>query len=92
MKEKLKSYEFWVSVASAIMVFLQTLSLKIDMPYITQATMGFLGALTVAGILKKSGAVIGTNDGSDIKDTQDKKEDNAKQDAVEDSKSNKKDG
>ena len=54
MKEKLKSYEFWVSVASAVMVILQSLSLKFNLPYVQEAVMGFLGILAVAGIVKKS--------------------------------------
>ena len=35
MKDKLKSYEFWVSVVSAVLVVLQTLSMKLDIPRIT---------------------------------------------------------
>lgn len=54
IKEKLKSYEFWVSVASAVMVLLQTISIKIDIPYINEVTMAFLSLLTVSGILKKT--------------------------------------
>lgn len=56
MKDKLKSYEFWVSVISAVLVVLQTMSMKIDVPHITEITTAFLGALSVAGILKKSKA------------------------------------
>ncbi|MDE5755590.1 MAG: hypothetical protein K2I23_00635 [Clostridia bacterium] len=54
MKAKLKSYEFWVSVVSAVMVVLQSISLKFDVPYIQEVIMGFLGVLAVAGIVKKS--------------------------------------
>ena len=53
MKAKLKSYEFWVSVVSAIMVVLQSISIKFDLPYIQETVMGFLGILAVAGIIKK---------------------------------------
>lgn len=55
MKEKLKSYDFWVSVASAVMVLLQTISIKIDVPYVNEITMAFLSLLAVTGILKKNG-------------------------------------
>lgn len=54
IKEKLKSYEFWVSVASAVMMLLQTISIKINIPYINEVTMAFLSLLTVTGILKKT--------------------------------------
>lgn len=54
MKDKLRSYEFWVSLISAVLVVLQTMSLKVDIPHVTEITTAFLGALSVAGILKKS--------------------------------------
>ena len=54
MKGKLKSYEFWVSIVSAVMVVLQSLSIKFQLPYIQEAVMGFLGILAVAGIVKKN--------------------------------------
>ncbi|MDE6614514.1 MAG: hypothetical protein K2K24_03290 [Clostridia bacterium] len=54
MKDKLRSYEFWVAVISAVLVVLQTMSMKIDVPHVAEITMAFLGALSVAGILKKS--------------------------------------
>ncbi|MDE6757668.1 MAG: hypothetical protein K2J89_00150 [Clostridia bacterium] len=56
MKEKLKSYEFWVSVISAVLVVLQTMSTKLDIPHVTEVMTAFLGALCVAGILKKTKA------------------------------------
>ncbi|MDE5655124.1 MAG: hypothetical protein K2I46_05895 [Clostridia bacterium] len=62
MKEKLKSYEFWVSIVSAVMVVLQSLSLKFDLPYIQETVMGFLGILAVAGIVKKSDPPTGSVD------------------------------
>lgn len=75
MKEKLKSYEFWVSVASAVMVLLQTISIKIDVPYVNEITMAFLSLLTVTGILKKSGksAAVATQepDESQLQEPQD---------------------
>ena len=73
IKEKLKSYEFWVSVASAVMVLLQTISIRVDIPYINEVTMAFLSLLTVAGILKnnpsKQNVEVSTESG-DISDTQ----------------------
>ena len=54
MSAKLKSYEFWISIVSAVMVVLQSISLKFDVPYIQEVVMGFLGVLAVAGIVKKT--------------------------------------
>lgn len=55
LKAKLKSYSFWVSLASAVMVFLNTLGLKVDIPYLSQVTTAFLSILVIAGILTKPG-------------------------------------
>ena len=55
LKAKLKSYGFWVSLASAVMVFLNTLGLKVDIPYLSQVTTAFLSILVIAGILTKPG-------------------------------------
>ena len=71
MKEKLKSYEFWVSIVSAVMVVLQSLSLKFQLPYIQEVVMGFLGILAVAGIVKKSDPPNGEDSGATEKDAQD---------------------
>ncbi|MDE6604417.1 MAG: hypothetical protein K2K85_00145 [Clostridia bacterium] len=69
MKEKLKSYEFWVSIVSAVMVVLQSISLKFDLPYIQEIVMGFLGVLAVAGIVKKDPPTDDTYDGNSAEDT-----------------------
>lgn len=78
---KLKSYGFWVSLTSAIMVFINTLGLKVDIPYLNQVTMAFLSILVVAGIITKPGSTP-AGDAPDGKESQgkqvitsDKKED-----------------
>lgn len=82
MKEKLKSYDFWVSVASAVMVLLQTISIKIDVPYVNEITMAFLSLLAVTGILKKNSAKTvasqtAEEDGEAVQETQQSAQDNA---------------
>mgnify|MGYP001029239222 CR=1 FL=1 len=54
MINKLKSYEFWVSVVGVLTVVLQGISTKLDIPYISQTMMTLLGALALGGILKRS--------------------------------------
>ena len=44
-----------MSLASAVMVFLNTLGLKVDIPYLSQVTTAFLSILVIAGILTKPG-------------------------------------
>ena len=62
---KLKSYGFWMSLASAVFVFLNTLGMKVDIPCLTQITTAFLGILAVAGIISRSDSSGGGDDGSD---------------------------
>lgn len=83
MKEKLKSYDFWMSVASAVMVFLQTLSIKINVPYVNEITMAFLSLLAVTGILKKSGKQSAVNSDEGATETKDTAETVAISDAQE---------
>ena len=87
MKEKLKSYEFWVSIVSAVMVVLQSLSLKFDLPYIQESVTRFLGILAVAGILKKSKTPIGEEntptEDKPTEETQEKEETNKEEDSQE---------
>lgn len=53
MKYKLKSYNFWIGVISAIILLLQTLGAQLDMQYIDKVVNSFLGILAVVGILDK---------------------------------------
>lgn len=53
MKERLKSYSFWVSIASAIMAVLQLIFAKFNIDAFNELTTAFLGALVVAGIIDK---------------------------------------
>lgn len=55
LKAKLKSYGFWVSMASAVMAFLNTLGLEVDIPYLSQVTTAFLSILVIAGFIGKPG-------------------------------------
>lgn len=65
---KLKSYGFWMSLASAVFVFLNTLGMKVDIPYLTQITTAFLGILAVAGIITKSGGSGGASGNEVVKE------------------------
>lgn len=49
----MKNYSFWIAVASSIMIFLQTLGTKIDLPYIDSVFNAFLGIFVVLGFIDK---------------------------------------
>ncbi|MGN0789198.1 MAG: hypothetical protein ACI4MY_04605 [Christensenellales bacterium] len=53
MKEKLKSYNFWLSVISAILVALSTINGELNIPYIDKVLTAVLGVFAVSGIVSK---------------------------------------
>ncbi len=53
MKEKIKSYDFWMAVASALFVVLQAVGFTTEIPYLREMTTAFLGFLAVSGFIVK---------------------------------------
>ncbi|MGN0771840.1 MAG: hypothetical protein ACI4MI_04575 [Christensenellales bacterium] len=53
MKEKLKSYNFWLSVISAILVALSAINGELNIPYIDKVLTAVLGVFAVSGIVSK---------------------------------------
>lgn len=51
MKEKFKNYGLWISLISAVLMILQSLGLKFDMPYINEVITSILGVLVALGII-----------------------------------------
>ncbi len=51
--KRYKSYNFWLSVISAVMVLLAALSDKINLPYIDGVLKALLGVMAVSGIVSK---------------------------------------
>lgn len=53
MKEKIKSYDFWMAIASAVFVALQAVGFTTEIPYLQEITTAFLGLLAVSGLIVK---------------------------------------
>lgn len=53
MKEKIKSYDFWMAIASALFVVLQAVGFTTEIPYLREITTAFLGFLAVSGFIVK---------------------------------------
>ena len=53
MKEKIRSYDFWMAVASALFVVLQAVGFTTEIPYLREITTAFLGILAVSGFIVK---------------------------------------
>ncbi len=51
MKQKLRSYEFWMSLASAVALVASLLGA--DVPYVREVCSAVIGLLVVIGIVKK---------------------------------------
>lgn len=53
MKEKIKSYDFWTAIASAVFVVLQAIGFKEEIPYLNEMTTAFLSILAIGGLIVK---------------------------------------
>lgn len=53
MKEKIKTYDFWMAIASALFVVLQAVGFTTEIPYLQEITTAFLGLLAVSGLIVK---------------------------------------
>ena len=53
MKDKIKSYDFWMAIASALFVVLQAVGFTTEIPYLQEITTAFLGLLAVSGLIVK---------------------------------------
>lgn len=51
--KRYKSYSFWLSVISAVMVVLASLTDKLNLPYIDGVLKALLGLMAVIGIVNK---------------------------------------
>lgn len=51
MRDKIKNYGFWISLASSIFLLLQALGLRIDIPVFNEVVTALMGVLVVLGIV-----------------------------------------
>lgn len=74
MKQRLKSYKFWVALSAALIIFVKALgqafSFDIDEKIIDGIVMGFCGVLVVLGFVNKD--VPDTNENEQDKDDENK--------------------
>ena len=83
MKEKLHSKGFWVSLMSALLVFVQAIGIKIDVPAVNEVASAVLTLLVVLGIVSHpaSGGDYADGGGKDKKsDGKDKESDSGSSD------------
>lgn len=63
MKDKIRNKGFWVSLISAVLVFVQSLGLKIDVPAVNEIFGALLTVLVVLGIVSNPASGSGYFDG-----------------------------
>lgn len=51
MKEKLRNKGFWISLVSAVIVFVQSIGIKVDVPAVNEIISALLTVLVVLGII-----------------------------------------
>ncbi len=62
MKEKFRNYGLWISLISAVLMILQSLGLKFDLPYINEVITSILGVLVALGIISNPSDGTGYSD------------------------------
>jgi len=50
-KNRLKNYNFWISLFSAVLLILQAFNIKLDIAYVSEIGTAVLGLLVVIGII-----------------------------------------
>ena len=55
LTDKIKSSGFWISLAGAVVIFLQTLGVKIDAPGVNAAVTALCSVMIVLGVLTSGG-------------------------------------
>ena len=53
VKDKIRTYDFWMAIASALFVVLQAVGFSTEIPYLQEITTAFLGFLAVSGFIVK---------------------------------------
>lgn len=81
LKERIKSKGFWISLSSAVIVFLQCLGIKINQPKVDLCITAFFSILFVLGIISEEKTVKSNKSGGDIEaaNKEDNKEDNSEE-------------
>ena len=62
MKEKFRNYGLWISLISAVLMILQSMGLKFDLPYINEVITSILGVLVALGIISNPSDGTGYSD------------------------------
>ena len=77
MKGKFRNYGLWISIISAILMLLQAMGLKFDLPYVNEIITSILGVLVTLGIISNP------SDGSGYSDKSSMIEDSAVENTTE---------
>ncbi len=66
MKGKFRNYGLWISIISAVLMLLQAMGLKFDLPYVNEIITSILGVLVTLGIISNPSDGNGYSDKSSL--------------------------
>lgn len=66
MKGKFRNYGLWISIISAVLMLLQAMGLKLDLPYVNEIITSILGVLVTLGIISNPSDGNGYTDKSNL--------------------------
>ena len=66
MKGKFRNYGLWISIISAVLMLLQAMGLKFDLPYVNEIITSILGVLVTLGIISNPSDGNGYTDKSSL--------------------------
>ncbi len=66
MKGKFRNYGLWISIISAVLMLLQAMGLKFDLPYVNEIITSILGVLVTLGIISNPSDGNGYTDKSNL--------------------------
>ena len=64
MKSKIRNNGLWISIISAVLMLLQAMGLKFDVPYVNEIITSVLGVLVTLGIISNPSDGSGYSDKS----------------------------
>lgn len=66
MNGKFRNYGLWISIISAVLMLLQAMGLKFDLPYVNEIITSILGVLVTLGIISNPSDGNGYTDKSSL--------------------------
>ena len=77
MKEKLRNKGFWLGLIGAVIMFLQAIGIKVDVPAVNEIISALMAILVVLGVVTNSTAEDGEQEDGQKEQTQEDADDSS---------------